>query len=110
MKTGAFSSSARIASFLTGLSTLDVELAHKPGKDMNVSDYYSRHPNSCDDNKCKICAFAAKIEKLGDAAINNVRTISAEDVEKGLVRMPHTQRSAWRKIQSEDRVHQMLLS
>ena len=32
MKTGAFSASARVASFLTGLSALTVEVVHKPGK------------------------------------------------------------------------------
>ena len=58
MKTGAFSSSARVASFLTGLSTLNVELVHKPGKDMILSDYNSRHPMACQEKKCKICQFA----------------------------------------------------
>ena len=33
MKTGAFSASARVASFLTGLSSLTVEVVHKPGND-----------------------------------------------------------------------------
>ena len=109
LKTGAFSASARVASFLTGLSALNVEIVHKPGKDMLVSDYYSRHPNSCNEERCKICKFAFDIEKIGDAAIHQVKTISANDVEKGLLKMPHTQRNAWKKIQSEDRVHTMLL-
>ena len=54
MKTGAFSTSARVASFLTGLSALRVEVVHKPGKNMMSSDYNSRHPNKCGKNKCKI--------------------------------------------------------
>ena len=110
MKTGAFSSSARVASFLTGLSSLDVEVVHRAGKDMKVSDYYSRHPNNCDDQRCKICKFSYELEKAGDASVHKVRSVSADDVDKGLVQMPHTQRSAWKKIQSEDRVHILLLN
>ena len=49
---GAFSSSSRIAAFLTGLSVLPVELRHKAGKDMFTSDYASRHPRACDQYKC----------------------------------------------------------
>jgi hypothetical protein len=51
MKKGAFSASARVASFLTGLSALTVEVVHKPGKEMITSDYNSCHPNSCSLNR-----------------------------------------------------------
>ena len=109
MKTGAFSNSARVASFLTGLSALTVEVVHKPGKDMVVSDYNSRHPNSCNENRCKICKFAYEMEKIGDNVVYVIRSVAADDVEKGLVRMPHSQRQAWKRVQSDDRVHKMLL-
>jgi hypothetical protein len=49
------------------------------------------------------------MEKIGDAAVYSVKSISANDVENGLIKMPHTQRAAWRKVQSEDRVHKMFL-
>ena len=98
MKTGAFSASARVASFLTGLSALTVEVVHKPGKEMITSDYNSRHPNSCSEQRCKICKFAYEMEKLGDAAVYTVKSISASDVENGLIKMPHSQRNAWRKV------------
>ena len=54
LKTGAFSSSARVASFLTGLSTLRVELVHNPGKNNMVSDYNSRNPFTCSEPRCQI--------------------------------------------------------
>ena len=54
---GAFSSSARIATFLTGLSSLPIELHHKPGAQMYTSDYASRHPTLCTSNTCQICKF-----------------------------------------------------
>ena len=109
MKTGAFSASARVASFLTGLSALTVEVVHKPGKEMVTSDYNSRHPNSCSSERCKICKFAFEMEKIGDSAVYRVKSISANDVENGIVRMPHCQRAAWKKVQSQDRVHELLL-
>ena len=46
---------------------------------------------------------------MGDAAVHAVRSVSADDVEKGAIRMPHIQRPAWKKVQSDDRVHRMLL-
>ena len=46
----------------------------------------------------------------GDASVHKVWSVSAEDVEKGLVRITHIQRLAWKKIQSEDRVHTLLLN
>ena len=110
MKTGAFSASARVASFLTGLSALTVELMHKPGKEMLTSDYNSRHPNSCSFEKCKICKFSYEMERVGDAAVYTVRAINAKDVEDGHVRMPHSQIAAWKKVQSQDHVHRILLA
>ena len=69
----------------------------------------SRHPNSCSEKRCKICKFAYDMEKAGDSAVYNVRSISASDVENGVIRMPLTQKAAWKKVQSEDRVHRMLI-
>ena len=44
---GAFSTSARISTFLTGLNAMPIELRHKPGKLMHTSDYASRNPHTC---------------------------------------------------------------
>ena len=52
---GAFSASARIATFLTGLSSLPIELHHKPGELMYTTDYASRHPPRCESKQCQIC-------------------------------------------------------
>ena len=109
MKMGAFSTSARVATFLTGLSTLNVEAVHKPGKDMVLSDYNSRHPVACKEEKCKICQFAFDLVTTGNALVNNVRSITVQDIENGLVRMPQFQKASWMKIQADDRVHSMFL-
>ena len=108
LKTGAFSTSARVASFLTGVSALRVEIVHKPGEKMTVSDYNSRHPNSCSDHQCKVCQFAFDLQKIGNEAIPMVCSISVADIENGTIKMPFTQRAAWAKVQSEDAVHKML--
>ena len=110
MKTGAFSASARVASFLTGLSTLTVEVVHKPGKEMTTSDYNSRHPNSCTFDRCKICQFSYQMETIGDSIVYTVKSINATDVEAGNIKMPHSQRAAWLKVQSNDDAHRMFLS
>ena len=58
-KSGAYSSSSRIASFLTSIAELDVEIRHKPGKEMHTTDYQSRNPPACSNpSKCQICKFA----------------------------------------------------
>ena len=127
-KTGVFSNSARISAFLTGISALDLELVHKPGKEMISSDYTSRHPNICGEKRCQICSFAFEMENLGDNVvpmIGNITTevveeliddnlnptvgkITVDDIEKGRINMPFTQRPGWLKVQQNDRTHQKL--
>ena len=108
MKTGAFSTSARVASFLTGLSSLRVEVIHKSGKNMMASDYNSRHPNKCKETRCKICQFALNLDKLGNEVVPLVCNVSVADIESGAMKMLFTQRAAWAKVQSEDKAHKML--
>ena len=48
---GVFSSSSRISSFLTGLSTLLVELRYKAGKTLFTSNFASQNPNQCQNIK-----------------------------------------------------------
>ena len=106
-KKGAFSTSARISTFLSGLSALDIELVYTPGKDMKSSDYSSRHPITCKEERCQICSFACKLEKLGDNAFPMVGK-TVEDIEQGRLKMPFTQKKAWLKVQAQDRNHQQL--
>ena len=110
LKTGAFSSSARVASFLTGLSTLRVELVHNPGRNNMVSDYNSRNPFTCSEPRCQICQFASKLELEGDNINPTVKCIRVEEILNGSVKMPFNQKSAWLKVQKGDRVHRMLLN
>ena len=98
-KQGFFSNSAKISAFLISLSTLNVELVHRSGQLMKYADYASRHPTTCDSNKCQICKFTLDMSKTADCLIRNL-TIS--DIESGKFKMPLAQREAWRLAQSRD--------
>ena len=101
---GAFSSSSRIASFLTGLSALPVELRYKPGKTLHTSDYASRHPPKCSSPRCQICSFVREWEHIGDNAAD-IRQVTIEDIKSGTSIMPMTQRKVWKNIQKHDPIH-----
>ena len=103
-KAGAFSASARIATFLSGVSAMNVEVIHTPGKDLKTSDYNSRNPESCHEERCQICKFANEMQNIGD----RVAKISVADINEGRVTMPFNQRAAWLKVQKEDKIHQQL--
>ena len=106
---GAYSTSARIAAFLSGLSALPVEITYTPGKHMHTSDFASRHPPKCKEAKCQICSFVRKWEEIGDNA-SSIRVLSVEDIKAGRSLMPLAQRSVWLNIQRSDSVHQQLLN
>ena len=106
-KKGAFSNSARIASFLTSLSNLNVTIEHMPGKNLKMVDYISRHPPVCDTKKCQICSFANEQSDIGDAAAS-IKSVDIQDVQSGKLSMPFTQRKTWIKSQRQDKTHQML--
>ena len=107
VKTGAFSSNIRVATFLSELSALSVELLHKPGKEMFSSDYISRHPVRCTHDKCQVCSYASDLQKIGDNA-NQIRSVSVDDVLKGFISMPFIQRNICLDIQNNDELHTKL--
>ena len=99
---GAFSSSARIAAFLTGLSSLPVEVQYTPGKQMHTSDFASRHPTECSNpKKCQICQFTDEWEQIGDNT-TALRSVTVDDIKSGRSVMPMIQRKVWRNIQRND--------
>ena len=102
---GGFSSNARVSTFLVAVSNLPIEIRHKAGKDMEISDYASRHPITCTEKICAICRFAYDQQMIGDNCEQLVREITVEDVMSGRVSMPCTSRRAWLSVQMEDKVH-----
>ena len=65
---GAFSTSVRIATFLTSVSNLNVDIIHTAGKQLKIVDYVSRHPSVCENKKCQICKFTQQQVHIGDNA------------------------------------------
>ena len=101
LQKGAFSTSARVASFLTGLSCLTVDVVHIPGKELNTSDFASRHPRQCDNpDICQLCRFALKLQKIGDKA-SNIYYLEVDETLRGNS-MPFTSRRQWVNIQHQD--------
>ena len=99
---GAFSSSARIAAFLTGISSLPIKLQYTPGRLMHTSDYASHHPTACTNKtKCQICQFTDEWEMIGDNAAA-IRSVTIKDIKAGRSVMPMIQRNVWNNIQHND--------
>ena len=101
---GAFSTNARISTFLSCVANMPVEIRHKPGKEMLTSDFASRNPQTCPDKTCALCKFCYEAQEEGDNC-EAIRSISVEDVTSGKVPMPCTQRKAWLDVQNNDSVH-----
>ena len=108
-KRGHFSSSARISTFLSSLSTENIVLKHRPGKYMHQSDHASRHPTVCNEGTdCQICKFVREEVQTGDRAVPLINFLSVSDIESGRSVMPFLQPSAWSKIQKADPAHKKL--
>ena len=92
---GHFSASNRISTFLTVLSSYNVEVCHLKGVANLSSDFASRHPKECHDPTCQICKF---VQECVDSV---VQTVTVQDVVSGKVKMPFMNESAWRAAQQE---------
>ncbi len=90
---GEFSTSARVATFLSTLAQFHVELQHLKGSANLPSDFQSRNPPECASKSCQICKF---VSEIGDSV---VRRLTVEDILAGRARVPYSNRGAWREIQ-----------
>ena len=105
LKRGAYSSSSRIASFLSELSQMSVELEYTPGREMKTSDFASRNPPVCSSpTTCQVCRFAREIQAVGDHS-SKIRKITIDDVTAGRSILPLSQKAAWTDVQHRDSVH-----
>ena len=93
---GEFSTSARLSTFLSSVSRYNATLNHISGHSNLVSDFSSRHPLNCTSDSCQVCSF---LKKSSESVVCN---LSTEDVLKGNIPLPFTNRLAWRDIQLEN--------
>ena len=101
---GAFSASARISTFLTTISSLNVEIHHTAGKDIQLVDYISRHPNTCLNEKCQICKFVNEQVKIGNN-VSKLNSVHIQDIMSGKINTPFLQRKPWLEAQLKDKTH-----
>ena len=95
MRRGEFSTSARVATFMSTLSQYNVELQHIKGSLNIPSDFLSRNPPSCTSKCCQICKF------IEDSDTVVVRHISASEVLAGHKPVPFGNRGAWKGLQMD---------
>ena len=57
MRKGEFSTSARVATFMSSLSEFNIEVQHISGKYNLPSDFLSRNPLTCETKSCQLCKF-----------------------------------------------------
>ena len=104
---GEFSTSARVATFMSTLSEYPVDVQHISGVDNLPSDFYSRNPPQCESQSCKICKFIANSDQIV------VQLVTADQVLSGVQAVPFYNRPALKAIQMEcpdlRRVHSHLL-
>ena len=98
-KSGKFSVSSRISSFLLSVSSMNVDIVHKGGKNIPAADFFSRHPVECKNGKCQVCKYIENDVFIGE---NSIRHITASDIIKGKFSMPYVQPSAWLSLQKKD--------
>lgn len=95
MKRGQFSTSTRVATFMSTLAEFHVEVQHISGVQNLPSDFQSRNPPECKSPSCQICAF---IEETQDTV---VRTITVDEILSGRAKVPYNSRNVWKKLQME---------
>ena len=96
LEKGGFSLSPRISSYLMNLNALNVSINHISGTSIKLTDFSSRNPIQCNDEKCQVCHFVNENLDLA------VRTLTATDVEEGLVKMPYYNHAMWIDAQKKD--------
>ena len=95
MITGEFSSSSRVATFLSVLSQFKVDIQHISGSDNLPSEFQSRYPPECDSPSCQICKF------ISESSIISAQNVSTEDVLSGIHSVLFLNRPAIQKLQME---------
>ena len=95
MVCGEFSTSSRVATFMSVLAEYHVDVQHIQGALNLPSDFHSRNPLSCNSSDCQVCRFIA------DSESSVVRKTTIEDVLSGHVNVPYTTRSSWHALQRD---------
>ena len=91
---GQFSSSPRVATFLSVVSRYQVSVRHLAGSANMPSDFASRNALDCDLSSCQVCSFIKESEE------SVVLQSSIDDIMRGHTRPPFASRAAWHDLQA----------
>ena len=92
---GEFSSSPRVATFLSTVSRYQASVRHVAGAAMLPSDFASRNAPKCDNPTCQVCSF---IQRTEDSVVLRA---SVQSILSGTAKLPFTTRAAWLALQAE---------
>ena len=95
MKRGEFSTSTRVATFMSTLAEYNVEVQHISGVQNLPSDFQSRNPPVCNSPSCQICAFVDETQETV------IRSITVDKILCGQAGVPYNNRSVWKKLQKD---------
>ena len=95
LQRGEFSTSARLATFLSTLSRFKINMQHIAGTVNLPADFESRNAPECTVPKCQICSFIQQSEE------SVVRSVSVSEIMSGQKKIPYTSRAAWLQAQRE---------
>ena len=79
------------------LNSVNVSIHHISGVNIPLTDFTSRNPIQCPDNKCQVCGF---IQEHMNVAVTR---ITVDEIEKGVVKMPFYNKSSWKTAQKADK-------
>ena len=92
---GEFSSSPRVAAFLSSVCRYQASVRYVAGAAILPSDFASRNAPDCDNPTCQVCSFVQCIED------SVVLRSSVQSILSGTAKLPFTSRAAWLALQAE---------
>ena len=92
---GEFSSSPRVATFLSTVSRYQASVRRVAGAAILPSDFASRNAPECDIPICQVCSF---VQSTKDSTV--LRS-SVQSILSGTAKLPFTSRAAWVALQAE---------
>ena len=91
---GEFSSSPRVATFLSAVSTYKASVRHVAGAAILPSDFASHNAPECDNPTCQVCSFVQHTK------YSVVFRASVQGILSGTAKLPFTSRVAWLALHS----------
>ena len=78
------------------LNSVNISIEHIKGSAIKLTDFCSRNPVNCEDEKCQVCQFIKENVNL------SVQSINVKDSEEGTFKMPFYNKNVWKDAQKQD--------